>query len=109
MATRLHIVDPPEGEHVTQGTMMDDPGAMWRWPDLDRDGREAWVIVLPNRAGIWWTTYIADDDPDGGSTGRMWEVTGEPPNITVSPSINAGDGPGPGNWHGWIKDGVMTP
>jgi hypothetical protein len=108
MSTTLHIVDEPE--YISQGIMMDDPGAMWRWPDLDRDGREAWVIVLPNRAGIWWTTYVADDSNiDGSTTGRMWEVTGEPPNITVTPSINAGDGAGPGNWHGHINDGVMTP
>lgn len=104
MPTRLHIVDPPP-EELRQWTYRDDPGAMWRWPDLDRDGREAWVIVLPNRAGIWWTTYLAD----GTDPPQMWDVTGEPPNITVSPSINAGDGPGPGNWHGWIRDGVMTP
>ena len=38
-----------------------------------------------------------------------WDVTGEPPNITVNPSINAGDGPGPHNWHGCIKDGEMNP
>ena len=106
MSTRLHIVDEPE--YVTQGTMMDDPGAMWRWPDLDREGREAWVVVLPNRAGIWWTTYVADD-PEGGKKDVMWEVTGTPPDITVTPSINAGDGPGPGNWHGHITNGVMEP
>jgi len=100
----LYIIEPPEGE-PNHAQLMDKPGAMWRWPDLDRDGREAWVIVLPNRAGIWWTTYLADG-PDGG---QMWDVTGEPPNITVKPSINAGDGPGVGNWHGWITDGAMTP
>lgn len=83
--------------------MKEDPGAMWRQPDYDRDGREAWCIVLPNEAGLWWTTYLAD------GTDQMWEVTGEPPNITVHPSINAGDNPGKGNWHGHIKDGEMTP
>ena len=103
MPTQLHIIDPPTDEPLRQRTYRDDPGAMWRWPDLDRDGREAWCIVLPNRAGLWWTTYLAD------GTDRMWDVRGEPPNITVAPSINAGDGPGPGKWHGWIKDGVMTP
>ena len=101
--TRLHIIDPPVDEPLRQWTYKDDPGAMWRWPDLDADGREAWVVVLPNEAGIWWTTYYAT------GTEQMWEVTGEPPNITVSPSINAGDGPGKGNWHGFITDGVMTP
>jgi hypothetical protein len=103
VSATLHIVEAPAD--FNQGSMADDPGAMWRQPDLDRDAREAWVIVLPNRAGIWWTTYLADG-PEGG---RMWNVTGEPPSITVTPSINAGDGPGPHNWHGHITNGVMTP
>lgn len=101
MPTYLHIVEHP-GES-RQWTLRDDPGAMWREPDFDRDGREAWCIVLPNRAGLWWTTYQADE------TGRMWEITGAPPHITVSPSINAGDGNGPHNWHGWINNGIMNP
>ena len=101
MSVRLHIIESP-GKSF-RWTFKHDPGAMWRNPDLDPDGREAWVIVLPNKAGVWWTTELAK------GTERMWDVTGEPPNITVSPSINAGDGPGPGNWHGWIKDGEMTP
>lgn len=104
MPAQLHIIDPAPLPS-RQWTLRDDPGAMWRDPTLDRDGREAWCIVLPNHAGLWWTTYLAD----GTEPPRMWEVTGEPPNITVSPSINAGDGPGPRNWHGWIRDGVMTP
>jgi hypothetical protein len=37
----------------------------------------------------------------------MWEVTGTPPKITVSPSIrlmtNDGD-----EWHGYIRDGELV-
>ena len=61
------------------------------------------MIVLPNDAGLWWTTMRAS------GTGNLWQVTGTPPNLTVNPSINAGDGPERGKWHGWIKDGVLTP
>jgi hypothetical protein len=75
---------------------------MFRWSAFDVEGRECWCISLPNKAGLWWTTYEAD------GSGQMWGVTGEPPNLTVNPSINAGDGPGPHNWHGWITDGVMS-
>jgi hypothetical protein len=96
----LYVIEHPS-EDTSVGTLTHHTGAMWREPKFDRDRREAWVIVLPNRCGCWWTTW---DSPQG-----MWRVTGEPPNITVHPSINAGDGPGPGNWHGWIKDGAMTP
>lgn len=101
---KLHIIDTPgdgDGSGVDLGQ---DPGAMWRVPDWDIEGREGWAIVLPNRAGLFFTT-MQSGDPGG----PRWNVTGEPPNLTITPSINAGDGPGEGNWHGWIKDGVMTP
>lgn len=97
MPTQLHIVDPPS-ESPTYYTYMDDPGAMFRWPPFDKDGRECWCISLPNRAGLWWTTYEASDN------GAMWDVEGVAPLITVHPSIDAGQA-----WHGWIKDGVMNP
>ena len=96
----LYLIDHPKGE-TNVGTLMFHPGAMWREPAFDKDGRDAWVIVLPNGCGCWWTTW---ESPQG-----MWQIEGSPPLITVNPSINAGDGAGPGNWHGWIKDGVMTP
>ena len=78
------------------------PGAMWRDPERDRDGREAWGVVLPNGA-VWYTTEAA-----GNSDSTFgWDVTGTPPRITVSPSINDEGSRTP--WHGWIRDGVMTP
>lgn len=101
----LYIIDPDrEKVGYPHGALIRHPGAMYRWPEHDVDGRECWVVVLPNRAGAWWTTYKSDD---GASC--LWEVSGMPPKLTVHPSINAGDGPGPGNWHGWIKDGALTP
>lgn len=76
---------------------------MWRLPDSDIEGLEAWFIVLPNGAGGWTTT---DTSSIRGSKerGPRWTVTGTPPNITVSPSIDASP-----EWHGWIRDGVMEP
>lgn len=98
---RLHIVEAPERIHITNTEP--EAGAMWRWPANDIEGRECWCVVLPNRAGTWWTTLDASD------TGNLWEVTGEPPNITVRPSINYPDSrPGRG-WHGHIVNGEMTP
>lgn len=77
-------------------------GLMWRMPDDDIDGRESWFIVLPNNAGGWQTT---DRSAIRGSTemGPRWEVTGEPPEISVSPSIDASP-----HWHGWIRNGAFT-
>ena len=40
---------------------------------------------------------------DGGAYGDGWAVSGTPPQITLSPSINI-----VGSYHGWIRDGVIT-
>lgn len=40
---------------------------------------------------------------DKGKRYGGWDVTGEPPNITLSPSINI-----VGYYHGWIQNGVIT-
>lgn len=39
----------------------------------------------------------------GNYVGEGWTVTGEPPLITVMPSINI-----PGSYHGYIRAGVIT-
>jgi hypothetical protein len=75
------------------------PGAMIRTPWRDQDGRPgSWLVFLPNGAG--WNTN--DRAWDGNAWGLYWDVSGTPPLITVSPSINdCGSRP----WHGWIRDG----
>jgi hypothetical protein len=88
----LHVIDAPvEGLGYDEST---PAGAMWRVPSEDRDGRECWAVMLPNDAGVWWTTMRA------AGSGTMWEVEGTAPAITVKPSILV-----PGLWHGWITDG----
>jgi hypothetical protein len=77
-----------------------DPGDMWREAELDEDGRECWAIVLPN-GRVWRTTDPASDPPH-----ELWDVTGEPPAITVTPSIN--DSSPRGGWHGWITEGQLV-
>lgn len=47
-----------------------------------------------------WTFYVDSKSSDGVSG---WAVTGEPPNITVSPSIHAF-----GVYHGWLQNGVLS-
>lgn len=85
------------------------PGACWRCPEADDPDRECWVIVLPNGAGVWWTTMRSDPEkfwppaPDG-----RWTITGDMPIITVTPSINSGEGGDReryGWWHGFITSG----
>lgn len=65
----------------------------------DVEGRgPCWVVRLPGVGYLWHTNMEA-------SEGGFWTVTGEAPNITVTPSINVG----PEIWHGWITDGALSP
>ena len=75
------------------------PGDMWREPEMDTDGIEAWLVMLPNGT-VWYTTERAS------GSGTRWDVTGTAPAITVSPSIWDKS---PGNeWHGWIRAGELV-
>jgi hypothetical protein len=109
----LRILDkPPAGER--------EPGMMWRYPSGDEAGRECWWIVLPStrpRAPgyasevSWRTTDRASSPPH-----EMWAVSGVPPLIAVSPSVDAecwgmrdGQPAREGSyWHGWIRDGALV-
>lgn len=50
------------------------------------------------------------DNPTSNMGGHGWKVTGEAPNITVSPSIGIHRSDGKPGWmyHGWLKDGVLS-
>ncbi|HEV2036936.1 MAG TPA: hypothetical protein VGU71_22520 [Candidatus Dormibacteraeota bacterium] len=77
-------------------TLMHDlpPGAMWR---CDCHGELGWLIMLPDHEP--WCTLLGDEQ------GRPWDVSGEAPNLTVSPSINHVKS---GGWHGHIQNGELT-
>lgn len=63
----------------------------------DHAGKRApLAVVLPNGDIFGIDTHIT------GSR-RGWTVTGEAPNITVSPSINF-----IGRYHGWLQNGVLS-
>ncbi len=68
------------------------PGDMW-WMTIDGD-RVLMVQIPGDECNTW---YNQDN---------RWTVTGEPPNITVSPSIYFPHEPG--GWHGWLRDGVLV-
>lgn len=59
------------------------------------DGK-AWCVMMP--CMVEWIVY----GPSSG--GGKWTVTGTPPNISVSPSINL-----VGLYHGHIVGGIITP
>ena len=103
MSAQLTIIERPTEPESYWDLAALPAGSMWRVPEHDLPDRECWRIVLPNMAGLWETTERA------GRSGMLWSVTGIAPALTVTPSLNAGDGPGEGNWHGWITNGAMTP
>lgn len=115
MGIPLRIVDPwPPFEDR-------EPGMMWRVPADDADGRESWWIVLPQDGRIgtpghpsrieWSTTERASKEPHD-----MWAVTGTPPMLTVTPSIDVecwvvrdGQTVRDGSyWHGYITNGELV-
>jgi hypothetical protein len=80
-------------------------GAVMRSAWRDVDGRPpAWHICLPN--DTWWNTNDRASGGPGTQPGPYWDVTGEAPAFTVSPSI---DDRGSRPWHGWIRAGVLEP
>jgi hypothetical protein len=66
------------------------------------------VVCLPSphgRRGVYpWCVDEQERSGSRGFYGDGWTVTGDLPNLTVAPSINIG-----GTYHGWIRDGVITP
>jgi hypothetical protein len=54
------------------------------------------LVKMPNGE-----VFSVDASVSGKSSG--WAVTGEPPNITMSPSINL-----VGRYHGWLQNGVIS-
>lgn len=106
MGIRLRILSPDEVELLPGDFWRHEEwwGCMWRTPDADLPDRDAWFIVLPNGAGGWTTTdHSSLREPDGHGKGPPWDVTGEAPNISVTPSIDASP-----EWHGWITNGAFT-
>ena len=45
--------------------------------------------------------------PTGNNQGHNWQVTGEWPNATCTPSIACDQSTG-GTYHGWIQNGIIT-
>ena len=66
-------------------------------PDYRKRDVRPMFVILPSGSLFCLHSQAGD--------GKAWEVTGELPNVTVSPSIDQGKG----GWHGHIRNGVMTP
>lgn len=112
----LRIIENPyEGETHWEGWQIGD---CWYYPfaldtlDISEEYHRDWegkrppiVVVLPQRSPVTgeitgWP-FCVDECATDKTTG--WTVTGELPNITCTPSINA-----VGAYHGYITDGVLS-
>lgn len=75
------------------------PGAMF-WGDWGPQIKvhPALHVMLPDKAAASSTPWCIDGTATGGG---YWERTGEPPNITVKPSILSGE------YHAFLTNGVL--
>lgn len=87
---RRAFTSPAYGRKPTPGAMFE---TYWR-PALRKEDGRAISAVCPN-GEVW----CIDEE---ASSGGFWERTGEPPNLTVTPSIVAGD------YHGHLTAGSFT-
>jgi hypothetical protein len=101
---------PDGGEYTFKtlpfGAMFFDPDCHWADACKRPDGR-CLVVKVPGRDGagnVRGFLWPIDHPSSGGGPG--WTRTGEPPNVTASPSINYAMGAL--GYHGWLQDGVLT-
>jgi hypothetical protein len=111
MGIRLRITEPFPGEQAEAGRQR-EPGMMWRYPPGDVPGRECWWIVLPGGTNEYMEISWRTTDRASAAPHEMWDVTGTPPLITVTPSIDVEqweNGVRAGSyWHGHITNGELV-
>ena len=113
MNTVCRLITLSEAEKMQTYPIDPQPGDMWycqeyitRWPeDLSKyykehnSHRPPLMIILPG--GYWWMLDGMACE-NGKTYGEGWQVIGEPPKLTVYPSIHL-----VGRWHGHLTDGVL--
>ena len=123
MGWKCFILDGPP----RNGTSDYQPGAMWIGDTDPRNPTEDanWNFVpsieyLAGTMKPWWIalpgpSYTIEGEEhktlqyfalgqraSGNPTG--WVISGKPPNITITPSIDC-----VGRYHGFVRDGIITP
>lgn len=84
-------------------------GALWWAHWCQRSGSIHWKArgggphLLVRTPGGDWDVDMASSNGDG----EGWERTGEPPKVTVRPSIGICDKQGGWKYHGFLTDGVL--
>jgi hypothetical protein len=79
-------------------------GAMiWRHHKVDEHDSDP--RPFPHLGVVTPAGLVCLDCPESDPPYGKWTRTGEPPNITVTPSLNVNND----TWHGFLTDGVLTP
>lgn len=95
---------PQPGDMFFAPWLLSEPAESWapRYLALPEPRRAPLVVITPD--GRWWCLDQREyDHTRGGWHGEGWAMSGEPPLITMSPSINM-----VGSYHGWLQNGVLT-
>lgn len=118
MPWTCRVYESPDAARAAHGVI--PVGAMWPAPWL-LDPADDWIATYlsPKYRADWMAVrppfvvklpdgseFCVDSratDSEGNLKGDGWTVTGTPPLITVSPSINI-----VGRYHGLIQNGVIT-
>ena len=100
--TQLRIIEYPDPYTAfnDQGWWGTEPGDMWLCKQKEhiiQNRLPCWIIRFPDKCAWWHTNWKST------SSNQYWNVIGEAPRLTITPSINIGNG----IWHGWITDGMM--
>lgn len=80
----------------------DNPGAMF-WSNHPYEDRDNEKRPKPHLRVCTPVGIVCLDCPESDSS-AMWQRTGEPPNITVTPSLNVSDD----EWHGFLTNGELV-
>jgi len=90
---KCRLIEYKEGVKLKPGDMF-----YQKYVNLEE---EHLIVILPNGANF-------DLTHSGDKTHKIhWDITGEPPNITVNPSILMYENGLYEEWHGWLKNGIL--
>lgn len=79
---------------------------MWRRHELH--ARDATPRPMPHLGVMTPAGLVCLDCPASEPPHGYWERTGEPPAVTVTPSLDVAKGE-PYAWHGWLTNGELVP
>ncbi len=97
----LGAIDEDKGVDWVVGDSFYDDDYPRELISANHAGKRPIIVCLPGR--VFFCVY-SKQRRDGKEFEPGWTVTGDPENLTLSPSVNL-----EGIWHGFISNGSFTP